>query len=278
MPVTGIGVTAENPLTHIDKWKKETNEEIYEKLGLGIKKKEPGAGKKEVDSFDGLLSLFLAEMKCQNPLNPQDGSDMCAKTAQMASVGEQKKMSNEMRDMTNIIKDSKRLTATSLLDREVEVSTNKMELKSIKDGEKYTANVVRGKIHIPEIPEGTAIKAMKTIITNVKTGEVVEEVNEKNMPVSGRDLDFVWDGTDKQGKRLKSRGKDIEDGIYTVHSMMLAGNDWFNLNTTINTRIESISMEDGGKIMVSAPTLGKLDLATINTFRNGRLSLSSMED
>jgi len=70
---------------------------------------------------DMFMRLMLAQMKNQNPLNPQDGTQFLSQLAQFSQLEGIGKINSSIQDMSTMFKSTQTLQATTLVGREVQI-------------------------------------------------------------------------------------------------------------------------------------------------------------
>lgn len=104
----------------------KSDDEFLEMLQNAGKKKPEAKNKLDKNSF---LNLFVAQLKNQDPLNPDDGAQMASKLAQFHSLEE---MININTNLDTMIKDSRDAALAAKIDfvgKEVEIEDSRLHLK-----------------------------------------------------------------------------------------------------------------------------------------------------
>jgi len=198
--------------------------------------------KEESDSTD-FLELFVAQLKNQNPLEPQDGSDFLAQLAQFSTVEGIKNMESSLTDMVNSLNSSQTLQATSLVGKQVEVKT---PYANLSEGQS-----VRGSIEIPT--------SASNVVLDIKNsqGEVVRSFDFSEQ-VSG-DIGFTWDGLDQNGQA-------VSPGAYELTARGSIAGEESQLDTYVATSVDSVSINKNGEpIVVNVNGFGQVSLDDIKS-------------
>lgn len=199
--------------------------------------------KNEKSDQTDFLSLFIAQLKNQNPLEPQDGSEFLAQLAQFSTVEGIKNMETSMTNMVNALTSSQSLQATSLVGKKVEVKT---PLGILEEGQP-----VRGSIDAPANTTGLVLEVKSLQGEVIKTFEFSEQA-------SG-DVGFTWDGLDQNGQA-------VTPGVYQLTARGLVAGKETQLDTYVASSVDSVSINKNGEpIVVNVNGLGKVSLNDIKS-------------
>lgn len=154
------------------------------------------------------LTLLVAQLQNQDPLNPQDPTEFTAQLAQYSSLEQQFIMNEHLAKMSESSVDVQRLTALSLIGKEVVAESGDLTLTPSADAELskrlgYTPGVLDGRLGYRL--ESTATEIELNIFNDQKT--LVATV--KAPPAAGGDHFVDWDGKGFSGNLLPA-------GSYTV--------------------------------------------------------------
>ncbi len=246
----------------------ESKADFYKRIGYG--EPEPKDNKDNKSKVGDFMRLFLAELQCQDPLNPTEGKDFVAQLAQLELVEETKNMNKNMQGMTDSVRSNRIMEATSMIGKSMKVRTNKMQLVSHEENGALQGEMVKGAIKVPMLKvDESRIFGIKMEIQNDK-GEIVykQEWNEKSkLPKPGTDFPIEWNGTDAEThvRKLDHTGRPIADGNYKVHAKMLVGkkgggSEWKDVDTAISTKVNGVSINDKGDIEFTATGIGSISL------------------
>lgn len=260
-----------------DKVSATDNDTVYNDLGLAHKKSE--TKKNDASEIGDFMTLFLAQLRNQDPLDPQEGAEFVAQLAQFNTVESLHKIDDSVKNMSDTFKSSRILEATGMIGKSVHVTTNKMTLNSEirvdENGNKYLeASPVAGEMRLPNINENQRegdkariIDNVRVIIKNAVTGEIVQE-NNLGAAIPGKVVPLFWDATYKNtetGKyeRIKDQnGNVVPDGQYLIDVEAYVGEVRHKVPTTIATPVDSISI-DGGHITLNAANIGSVSLSDL---------------
>lgn len=180
-------------------------------------------GEKNLGQQD-FLRLMVAQIKNQDPMQPQVNGEFLSQLAQFSTNDGVSKMQESMQQMANSLQSNQALQASALVGRKVLVSSDSLKLDS--EGDVKTAI---------DIPPGAS--NLNAFIYSDK-GELI-----KTMPLGQQEpgfFQFAWDGTGQDGKRLT-------EGKYkvAVHGTYMGKEVAFNTMTSAN--VDSVSIGQNGE-------------------------------
>ncbi len=157
------------------------------------------------------LKLLVAQLENQDPLNPQDPTEFTAQLAQYSSLEQQFTMNEQLAKMAESSGDVQRLTALSLIGKEIVAESNQLELAPSSDTSLakrlgYTPGVLDGQLGYRLDAAATAVEL--NIFNDQKV--LVATVN---APPSAAGEHFVsWDGKGFNGNLLPAGAYTVEVG------------------------------------------------------------------
>lgn len=155
--------------------------EFFEKLAQQTKQKREV--KKEMDK-DDFLKLFVSQLQNQDPLNPDDGTEMASKLAQFNGLEQMMNMNTTMAEMVKSQSVGRNLQLVNYVGKEIAIDGGRAVLK---DGKLSRADF--------EVP--TQVSRTSLTIRN-SNGAIVAE---KEMgPLNQGTHQLAWDGLGKDGK------------------------------------------------------------------------------
>lgn len=104
----------------------KSDEEFLEMLQKAGKKKPEAKNKLDKNSF---LNLFVAQLKNQDPLNPDDGAQMASKLAQFHSLEEMININSNLNTMITDGRDAALAAKIDFVGKEVEIEDARLSLK-----------------------------------------------------------------------------------------------------------------------------------------------------
>lgn len=207
-------------------------------IGLASPKKA-----NEESDQNQFLQLFVAQLRNQNPLEPQEGSDFLAQLAQFSTVEGITNMEKAISSMTNSFSSNLAVQAASLVGKGVEVKTNQ-------------ANFTPGKLMVGTIDVPQTVTNMTIEIQN-SAGEVVKTL-QTGLQEKGF-VPFAWDGTNENG--------DIEPGgVYKVVARAQVNDELTQFDTYINSSVNSVTLnKDSQDFILNVDGFGEVGLADIRS-------------
>lgn len=191
---------------------------ILDQLGLkGSPEKVVSEGEKQRNEF---LKLFMAQLKNQDPLEPQDGSEMIGQLAQFSTVEGIQNLQKSFDNLAGALQSSQTLQATSLIGKKIQIASNNNNLT--EDGSIY------GTIELPRSVADLYLTVEDT------TGKLIDRV-----PLgthAAGDLDFVWHGKDYEGNP-------VPPGKYVFKAQALIDGKPESFNTFMFANVDSVSID-----------------------------------
>ena len=143
--------------------------------------------------MDAFLTMFLAQVTNQNPLDPMDNTEFTAQLAQFSSLEQLTEINESLESLSTLETVMNRTTALSYLGKEVSFEG---DVVPVVDGE-------AGKITF-DLEEAAEVRA--SIYDS--SGNFVADVGVGDLEAGSHT--FQWDGTDYNGDT-------VADGAYTVN-------------------------------------------------------------
>lgn len=196
--------------------------------------------KTEKDEF---LQLFIAQLRNQNPLEPQDGSDFLAQLAQFSTVEGIKNMEGSFNRIADSLNSNQALNASQLVGKKVHVRT---DVGLYAQGDK-----IAGAIEIPKPVSDLTLEVRNEAGQLIKTYQY--NAREKG------DFAFYWDGLDEQGNGLP-------EGAYYFTARATVDGQVSQLNTYLASNVDSVTINKNGQPMtLNVSGYGKISLSDIKT-------------
>lgn len=141
------------------------------------------------------LTLFTAQLKSQNPLDPMDNTAFVSQLAQFSQLEATTKMASSLETMSSASGTDRMMAAASLIGKKV----------AITDGQAILANSapVAGSVALANDVEGITLKVFSSSGTLVRTGQIGAQ--------KAGNFDFTWDGLDNSGAV-------VADGKYRIEA------------------------------------------------------------
>ncbi|EPR35000.1 flagellar hook capping protein [Alkalidesulfovibrio alkalitolerans DSM 16529] len=176
---------------------------------------------------DAFLTLFVAQLKNQDPLNPMDDKEYVSQLAQFSSLEQLTNISSGMEGVAAMLAKMQQLSATSYIGMDVLAAGSGIHLAEGKSTE------VR--FVVPE--DATNVTAH----IYDKNGNIVRSVDMGGL--SSGEYAFSWDGKD-------SDNSPCEDGAYDVaFTAEDANGEWLYVSTLVEGRVTGVFMESGAVML-----------------------------
>ncbi len=204
-----------------------TNNSALENISSSYQSNEKNKTEKE-DALgrDTFLTMLVAQLQNQDPLNPMDGTDFSAQLAQFS----------QLEQLIN-------------LNESMETLANAYSNKSEKDMVGYIGKQVTGNVDNMNVSEGTVsggfynLGAPADIMITITdaSGKTVKTLYEGQQK-SGSHI-IGWDGTDNSGTAL-------EDGQYKYTVLANSGNGFAQVPSSVTGKVEGITYNNDKAYLV----------------------------
>ncbi|MEP1214073.1 MAG: flagellar hook assembly protein FlgD [Marinobacter sp.] len=186
------------------------------------------------------MELMIAQLKNQNPLEPQDNGEFISQLAQFSSLEEMQGLSGSVDDVANQFRSTQALQASAMVGRTVLAPSSIGILGA--DGE------ISGNVEVPASTSGLRIS-----IEN-EAGERVRQIDmgSQQAGVTG----FSWDGKDGNGNSLPP-------GPYKVVAEASYPDGPEQLRTMMSANVDSVSLGKGGNITLNLAGMGSIALSDV---------------
>lgn len=202
--------------------------------------KSQGAAQKDELGKNEFMELMIAQLKNQNPLEPQDNGDFIAQLAQFSSLEEMQKLSGNVNDVVGEFRSTQALQASAMVGRSVLVPSENGLLGV--DGQ------IKGAVNIP-----ASTSNLRVSIVN-QAGETVRQMDMG--PSQPGQTSFVWDGKDGNGSAMPP-------GTYQVVAQGAYPSGTEQLATVLSANVDSVSLGQGGGITLNLAGMGSVALSQI---------------
>lgn len=204
-----------------------------------LKQQNGGQGTSELGRNE-FMELMLAQLKNQNPLEPQENGEFIAQLAQFSSLEEMQKLSGTVDDVVGQFRSTQALQASAMVGRSV-LAPSSVGILGAEGG-------VRGTI---EVPASTG--SLKLSIENA-SGERVRQLDLGSVGQGVKS--FEWDGTDGSGNELPPGNyRIIAEGSYPGGPQQLG--------TMVNANVDSVSLGQNGRVTLNLAGMGSIDLSEV---------------
>ncbi|MDR3443101.1 MAG: flagellar hook assembly protein FlgD [Legionella sp.] len=184
------------------------------------------------------LRLMVAQIKNQDPMQPQVNGEFLSQLAQFSTNDGVSKMQESMQQMANSLQSNQALQASSLVGRKVLVNSSNLQLD--KESEPKTSI---------DIPPG-ASNLVATVYG--ASGELIKTIP-LGQPEPGF-FQFAWDGTGQENTRLP-------EGKYTVKVQGVYSGQQVAFKTMTSANVDSVSLGQNGEgLKLNVAGVGALSL------------------
>lgn len=186
------------------------------------------------------MELMIAQLKNQNPLEPQENGEFIAQLAQFSSLEEMQKLTKSVDSVVGEFRSTQALQASAMVGRTVLAPANFGMLDD--SGE------VSGVINVPASTGG-----LRVSIQNA-SGELLRQMD-LGASEAGQKA-FRWDGQDGNGNVLPPGRY-----VVTAEASYPEGNE--QLDTLISSNVDSVSLGKGGNITLNLAGMGSIALSEV---------------
>ncbi|WP_148863004.1 flagellar hook assembly protein FlgD [Marinobacter fonticola] len=186
------------------------------------------------------MELMIAQLKNQNPLEPQDNGDFIAQLAQFSSLEEMQGLSGSVQDVVGQFRSTQALQASAMVGRTVLVPSQTGILGASRE--------VEGVIGVPATTSSLRVDVMNS------SGELVRQID-LGAAQAGQ-TSFTWDGKD-------SSGNDLPEGAYMVKASGSYNGSTEQLGTMVSANVDSVSLGTAGSVTLNLAGMGSIALSDV---------------
>lgn len=151
------------------------------------------------DIQDRFLTMLVAQLKNQDPLNPMDNAEITSQMAQLSTVNGIQQLNQTLLALSGQVDMSQSLQAASLIGKDLLVSGDKVLLGSIPSGDGKVSAAFGVDLLAPAVStEVSILDATGKVVRRLDLGALKEGVHP-----------LRWDGTDEAGQL-------VPDGAYRL--------------------------------------------------------------
>ncbi len=186
------------------------------------------------------MELMIAQLKNQNPLEPQDNGEFISQLAQFSSLEEMQKLSGSVDDVVSQFRSTQALQASAMVGRTVLAPSNYGVLTAGGD--------ISGNVEVPATTPG-----LRVSVENA-AGERVRQIDlgAQQPGVTG----FSWDGKDGNGNSLPP-------GRYRIVAEAAYPDGQQQLGTMVSANVDSVSLGQGGSVTLNLAGMGSIALSDV---------------
>lgn len=213
----------------------------------------PNLAKKNQLSPDDFITLFLAQMKNQNPMHPTDSNAVLQQMAEISSISASNSLQESMDKLTQNVDvalgNSQVLEATQLIGKKVEVPTP-TGLTPLVEGEGLGGSALL-------VAPASNVK----ITIKDPSGKIVKTIDLGPSKSTGL-VDFKWDGKSDDGKTT------YKPDYYQVSAVAVINGKPTNVNTTGSFKVNSVALnQKTGGVILNVEGLGGISMSDIVKIR-----------
>ncbi len=186
------------------------------------------------------MELMLAQLKNQNPLEPQDNGEFISQLAQFSSLEEMQNLSGTVEDVVGQFRSSQALQASAMVGKTVLAPSQIGVLGA--DGE------ISGTVEVPASTGGLRLSIQG------QNGERVRQIDMGSSPAGV--TSFRWDGQDGNGNPLPP-------GAYRIVAEASYPDGPQQLGTMVSANVDSVSLGQGGSITLNLAGMGSIALSDV---------------
>jgi flagellar basal-body rod modification protein FlgD len=190
------------------------------------------------------LTLLVAQLKNQDPLNPQDGTEFTAQLAQFSSLEQLIDMNSSLSVLSETNQTFDRMSALGMIGQTVMAGGNDFA---------YTGEAVRLGYDLPRDASSVELYVLNDEGVNVATMSLSGDALSEGEHIIG------WDGTDDNGAAVAS-------GSYSMSVHAYDGDEKLTVTGLVEGQVVGVDLEDGNSIIVT--TAGDLDIADVRHVRD----------
>ena len=197
-------------------------------------------GKKNELGKNEFMELMIAQLKNQNPLEPQDNGEFISQLAQFSSLEEIQSLAGSVDDVASQFRSTQALQASAMVGRTVLAPSN--------TGVLGASGEISGNVEVPASTSG-----LRVSIEN-GAGERVRQIDlgSQQAGVTG----FNWDGKDGNGNSLPP-------GPYRIVAEASYPDGQQQLGTMVSANVDSVSLGQGGSVTLNLAGMGSIALSDV---------------
>jgi flagellar basal-body rod modification protein FlgD len=213
------------------------NNTTFDNLGLALKQDTSKTKKIGQEQF---LELMVAQLKNQDPTKPLQSGEFLGQLAQFGTVNGIQEMQSSLSDLSTSLRSNQALMASGLVGRTVLAPGNVAAL---------TADAgLSGVLDMPA-SAGDVVLSISDA-----SGQLVQRLS-LGQQAAGQ-LTFNWDGK-------MANGMTAAPGLYKIDAQAISGNDKFAVNTSVLSRVDSVTLGDPKGMTLNLSGLGPVLLGDV---------------
>ncbi len=185
------------------------------------------------DIQNRFLTLLIAQLENQDPLNPLDNTEITSQLAQMSTVSGIEQLNTKLSSLVSSLADSQALQASALIGKSVLVPGKNITLR---EGEAYAG------VNLAQAAEQVTVSIMDS------TGKVIQTQTLGKSEAGN--LLFAWDGK-------TASGEDAPDGAYTFKVTAANGETPVTVTAMQIGTVSALTRTSSGNFQLDLSSLGK---------------------
>lgn len=185
-------------------------------------------------SSNDFLTMMVAQVQNQDPLNPTDGTEYLTQLGMMSAVESLEGVKTGLKSLNISMANVEMLQATSLVGKKVLMEANQ------------EVDIAKGQVIEGRVQFDKAVDSAKVMVYD-EDGKVVDEI--KLGPQGAGMAEFQIDGDE------------LDSGSYTFEVLAEKGDDAWSQKMMIAAEVESVNIPSGGGMtLLSLKGLGKMSM------------------
>ncbi|MFU8837369.1 MAG: flagellar hook assembly protein FlgD [Thiohalomonadaceae bacterium] len=193
---------------------------------------------------DEFMTLMLAQMKHQDPMNPMENGDFIAQLAQFRTVTGIDQLNSSFNGFSQTMQSTQALQASSLVGREVLVPGSW--------GTLAPGGTLNGSVELPASSNDVGLNIYN------QSGSLIAQVNMGAHPAG--QASFSWDGR-------MSDGSSLPPGNYQIVANALIDGQREAMPTYVGARVESVSLNAGREPVLNLANVGPMAFSQVREIR-----------
>jgi flagellar basal-body rod modification protein FlgD len=218
--------------------------QTLERLGLTGRRQDTAKKNDELGQSD-FLELMITQLTHQDPMQPMQSGEFYTQIAQFSTVAGIQELQQTFSQVANALYSSQALQASAMVGRSVLVSSPVASLAS--------GGSISGVVDVPRDTPQVNVNIYD------QAGQLVRRLGLGEQS-AGR-ASFTWDG-------LNAEGNPAAPGNYFVEATMLLGGETYGLETMVETRIDSVTVDTGGQgILLNLASGGQTTITNVREIK-----------
>lgn len=213
------------------------NNTTFDNLGLALKQDTSKTKKIGQEQF---LELMVAQLKNQDPTKPLQSGEFLGQLAQFGTVNGIQEMQSSISDLSTSLRSNQALMASGLVGRTV--------LAPGDVGALTAGAGLSGALDLPA-SAGDVVLSISDA-----SGQLVQRLGLG--PQAAGQLTFNWDGK-------MANGAMAAPGLYKIEAQAISGGEKFAVNTSVLSRVDSVTLGDPKGMTLNLSGLGPVLLGDV---------------